>query len=91
MTTQTTLNKTQTNTTLDITLNKILIYSFIVDFMKQGCSHQTCQKLDLLKREIEKGYNSPSTASLNIFNKNLFIFDYEDYVEMYKSVQGELL
>jgi hypothetical protein len=76
--------------TLDITLNKILIYSFIVDFMKQGCSHQTCQKLDLLKREIEKGFNSPSTASLNIFNKNLFIFDYKDYVEMYKSVQGEL-
>lgn len=80
-----------TQTTLNITLNKILIYSFIVDFMKQGCSHQTCQKLDLLKREIEKGYNSPSTASLNIFNKNLFIFDYKDYVEMYKSVNGELL
>jgi hypothetical protein len=80
-----------TTPTLDITLNKILIYSFIVDFMKKGCSHQTCQKLDLLKREIEKGYNSPSTASLNIFNKNLFIFDYKDYVEMYKSVNGELL
>lgn len=58
--------------------------------MKQGCSHSTCQKLDLLKREIEKGYNSPSTASLNIFNKNLFIFDYKDYVEMYKSVNGGL-
>lgn len=85
--TQTTPNTTPT---LDITLNKILIYSFIVDFMKQGCSHQTCQKLDLLKREIEKGYNSPSTASLNIFNKNLFIFDYKDYVEMYKSVNGDL-
>lgn len=81
---------TPNNTTLDITLNKILIYSFIVDFMKQGCSHQTCQKLDLLKREIEKGYNSPSTASLNIFNKNLFIFDYKDYVEMYKFIHGGL-
>lgn len=75
----------------DISLNKTLIYSFIVDFMKQGCSYQTCQKLDLLKREIEKGYNSPSTASLNIFNKNLFVFEYKDYVEMYKSVNGELL
>jgi hypothetical protein len=85
MTTQTTPTL---NTGIDITLNKILIYSFIVDFMKQGCSHQTCQKLDLLKREIEKGYNSPSTASLNILN--LFIFGYKDYVEMYKSVQGEL-
>ena len=71
-------------------LDKVKIYSFIVDFMKQGCGHSTCQNLDLLKREIEKGFNSPSTASMNIFGINLFIFDYEDYFKMYKSVNGEL-
>lgn len=70
--------------------NKIQVYSFIVDTMKEKCNHQTCQKLDLLKRKIEQGFNSPQTESLNIFGVNLFVYDYHDYLAMYEYLNGSL-
>lgn len=82
----TTLDKSNTNTALD----KVKIYSFVIDTMKQNCNHSTCQKLDQLKRAVEKGFNSPITESINIFGVNLFVFDYKEYVKMYDMINGGL-
>lgn len=65
------------------------IYSAICDLMKIGCQPETIEKLDLLKQEINKGFYSPSTCSLNIFGVNLFIFDYEIYEKLYNFDIGE--
>jgi hypothetical protein len=70
--------------------SKVDIYSAIVDFMKIGCNHSTCQKLDTLKNKIKQGYNSPSTESLNIFGENLFVFSFETYEYIYNTLNGEL-
>lgn len=70
--------------------NKVEVYSIIVDFMKTGCDHQTCQKLDLLKTKIKQGFQSPIAESLTIFGTNLFIFDFETYQYMVEELNGSL-
>ena len=66
--------------------SKVEVYLAIVEYMKKDCLPETIKKLDNLKEEIFKGYNSPSTASISIFGVNLFIYKYDVYLDLYNFI-----
>lgn len=81
------MTTTTTTTKNKQTLNKVEVYCLICDFMGITCEKQeTLNKLAHLKSEIRKGFDSPLTCPINIFGTNLFIFSYEIYADMYRTL-----
>jgi hypothetical protein len=66
------------------------VYCLIVDWMMLNVQYKTRQKLSILKQRIRKGYQSPKTLSMELFEINLFPFSYKDYVSMYLALKEGL-